>query len=78
MTTQASTDLEGFARFLQQKLDVDATAFSPDQVLAQWRERAETIDAVRDGIRAVDVGRTKPIDQFAEDFRARHDIREDA
>ena len=41
-----------------------------------WRERIETIRAVREGLEAVEAGRTKPLDQFADDFRRRHNIRD--
>jgi len=74
MATQMTADLSGFSKFVQEKLDNGGAGLSPEQVLALWRERVDTIAAVHEGIQAVDEGNTKSLDQFSQDFCARHGI----
>jgi len=76
MAVEAKNDLETFHQFVGQQLANGGSHLSPEQVLAMWRERLETIGAVREGLEAVDAGRTKPLDQFARDFRKRYNISE--
>jgi predicted transcriptional regulator len=76
MTSSSTTDLQAFYDFLREKLTEGNAPSTPEQALAQWRERSETIAAVEEGMRAVDQGRTKPLDEFAADFRHRHGLPE--
>ena len=78
MSVRAKNDLESFHQFVSQQLANGGPPLSPEQVLAMWRERVDTIADIRDGLAAVDEGRTKPLEQFAHEFRKRHDIAEDA
>ncbi len=52
----------------------DGALISPEQVLALWRDREETIAAIREGLADVEAGRTKPFEQFCEEFEQRHGI----
>jgi predicted transcriptional regulator len=67
--------LESFHRFIGQQLQTDAAmGMSPEQALAQWRERQETVAAIQEGLADVDAGRTKSLEEFDADFRKRHGI----
>ena len=72
MAVEARNNLQSFHQFVAEQLANGGVQLSPEQVLATWRERLETIEAVREGLDAVDAARTKPLDEFARDFRKRH------
>jgi predicted transcriptional regulator len=73
MSASEAHTLEDFHRFIGEQLRSDAaTRMSPEQALALWRERQETIQAIREGLADVDAGRTRPLDEFVADFEARH------
>jgi hypothetical protein len=74
MSIEAKDDLASFHEFVGAQLTNGGAALTPEQVLAMWRERLETVLALREGFDAVAAGRTKQLDQFARDFRRRHDI----
>lgn len=76
MAVQVRNNLQSFHQFVGEQLANGGAQLSPEQVLAMWRERLETIEAVREGLEAVDAARTKPLDEFARDFRTRHNISE--
>jgi len=78
MSVEPDSDLASFHRFVAQQLEEGDSHLTPEEVLARWRERADTIEAVREGIDAVDAGRTQPLDTFAEDFQRRHGISDDS
>jgi len=67
-------DLKSFHEFVGEQIVTGGEDLAPDQVLAMWQDRIETIKAVREGLEAVEAGRTKPLAQFADDFRRRHNI----
>jgi hypothetical protein len=73
MAAQNQADLQSFHAFVAKQL-ADGSLLSPEEALARWRERADTIAAVRDGLQAVANGRFKPLDTFKNDFESRHDI----
>ena len=67
--------LASFHQFIGEQLHSDTgVSISPEQALALWRERQETIEAVREGLADVEAGRTKPFDQFCREFEQRHHI----
>lgn len=69
MATDANADLAHFADFVRARLASGENALSPEQALAQWRERQETIAAVRRGLDDVEHGRTRPADEVLEHLR---------
>jgi len=75
MDANETSVLESFHRFIGEQLrSDDAAQMSPEQALALWRERQETVQAIREGLADVEAGRTKPLDEFLADFQARHGI----
>ena len=78
MGVTSKNELNDFHDFLAEQLANNGSQLTPEQALAMWRERADTIAAVREGLDAVAAGRTKPLADFADDFRQRHGIVEDS
>jgi len=75
MRSPQTTTLESFHQFVGRQLSTDAAArLSPEQVLVLWRERQESLGAIRDGMADVDAGRTKSLEEFDRDFRLRHGL----
>ncbi len=74
MSVESKNELKNFHDFVADQLANGGAQLTPEQVLAMWRERVDTIAAVREGLDALDRGRTKPLVDFAEDFRQRHGI----
>ena len=75
MNSPSQSTLESFHQFITEKLQSDVDAqMSPEQALALWRERQETIGAIREGLADVEAGRTKPLEQFLRDFEAARGI----
>jgi predicted transcriptional regulator len=73
MPTPQESTLQDFHQFIGEQLRSDA-AISPEHALALWRDRQETIEAVREGLADVAAGRTKPHEQFRQEFEQRHGI----
>jgi len=69
MTVEVTNDLASFHRFVSEQLENGGTKLSPEQVLAMWRERLETIESVRRGLDDVDTGRSTPADQMLDELR---------
>ncbi len=78
MGVESKNELKHFHDFVADQLTNGGAQLTPEQVLAMWRDRVDAIAAVREGFDAVDAGRTKPLDEFAEDFRQRHRISDDS
>ncbi len=75
MSVTQTRTLESFHRFIGEQLQSDAaTQMTPEQALALWRERQECVEAIQEGLADIEAGRTKPVDEFMADFRARHGI----
>lgn len=70
MSTDTSSELERFHQFVAEQLDAERD-LTPEQALALWRERNETIAAVREALDAVNAGQTRPVDEFIRDFQKR-------
>ena len=63
--------LASFHQFVGQQLASDAAAqMSPELVLALWREREETLAAIREGLADVEAGRTYPAADELRELRA--------
>lgn len=75
MSARDASPLESFHQFIGDQLRCHPTpTISPEQAVALWREREGTIEAVREGLRDVEAGRVKPVDEFLRDFTIRHRI----
>jgi plasmid stabilization system protein ParE len=74
MPIDVKDDLASFHAFVGAQLANGGAGLTPEQVLAMWRERLETVRALREGFEAVAAGRTKRLEEFARDFRRRHEI----
>lgn len=74
MAVETQDDLKSFHAFVGEQIVTGGEHLAPDQVLAMWRERIATVKAVREGLEAVEAGRTRPLDEFVDDFRRRHNI----
>jgi predicted transcriptional regulator len=67
--------LADFHQFVGQQLaNVTATPMSPEEALAVWRERQETLAAIREGLADVAAGRSRPFEDFDREFRERHGL----
>ncbi len=73
------TELESFHHFVSDKLASGSRDLTPEEALHLWRElsaeaeRSE-IDAIREGLAAIEAGRTKPLAEFVESFKTRHGL----
>lgn len=75
MSVHEASPLENFHQFIGEQLRSDRAAeVSPEEALLLWRERQETIEAIREGLDDVEAGRVKPLDDFLRDFEERHRI----
>ncbi|HET6882129.1 MAG TPA: hypothetical protein VFI31_18330 [Pirellulales bacterium] len=75
MSVHQASPLENFHQFVGEQLRSSRSAnISPEEALVLWRERQETIEAIREGLDDVESGRVKPLDEFLRDFEFRHRI----
>lgn len=75
MSIHEASPLEDFHQFIAEQLRSDRAAqVSPEEALVLWRERQETMEAIREGLSDVEAGRVKPLDEFLRDFESRHRI----
>ena len=77
MATETQTELTEFYQFLGQQVADCNVKLSPEQAVALWRHRQVENEAIREGLADVEAGRTRPIEEFIEEFRQRHQIPED-
>jgi predicted transcriptional regulator len=70
MNATAATPLESFHRFVSEQLRSGAAGeISPEQALRLWREKEETLAAVREGLADIEAGRTWPADEVLRELR---------
>lgn len=69
MAVEVQNDLQSFHRFVEEQLRNAGCRLSPEQALAMWRERLDTIESVRRGIDDVEAGRTRPADEVLAELR---------
>lgn len=75
MSTVTLSTLERFHEFVAQQLRTELGAtMSPEQALALWREREDSLAAIRAGLEDVEAGRTVPLEQYLAEFRQRHNL----
>jgi predicted transcriptional regulator len=75
MSVHETTPLESFHHFIGEQLSSGRAAkISPEEAVVLWRERQETVDAIREGIDDIEAGRVKPLDEFLREFETRHRI----
>ena len=70
MTTKTQTELERFHQFVGETLQDGNAKLSPEQALALWRERRESVKAIQkalDDMEADDSGR--PLDEVVVEIR---------
>lgn len=73
MHVPEESSLAGFHRFIGEQLHSDGGAsLSPERALVMWRDRQETIEAIREGLDDLEARRTKPVEQFRREFADRH------
>ncbi|HUG68868.1 MAG TPA: hypothetical protein VMM76_14060 [Pirellulaceae bacterium] len=77
MATELQCELIDFYEFVGRQVADRNVKLSPEQVVALWRHRQQENEAIREGLRAVEEGRTRPIEEFIDEFRQRHQIPED-
>ena len=72
-SVQANT-LASFHQFVGRQLVSEGAAqMSPELALALWREREETLAAIREGLADVEAGRTYPAEEVLRELRAELD-----
>lgn len=72
MSALSIHSLAEFHKFVGEQLQsVDASLLSPEEVLARWRERQSTLNAIREGLADIDAGRTRPVEDLLDELRAR-------
>ena len=81
MATERANDLQAFKNFIDEQLANGGTNLKLDEALARWEfenetdeERKETLEAIRQGLADVDVGRVRPLEDFDQEFRAKHGL----
>jgi predicted transcriptional regulator len=78
MSTELHGELLEFYEFVGQQVADRNVEISPEQAVELWRHRRREIEAIREGLADVEAGRTRPIEEFIEEFRQRHQIPEEA
>lgn len=73
MQEHVAGSLHDFHCFVGEQLQLGAGAeMSPEDALHLWRERQATLTAIREGLADIEAGRTKPLQQFLDEFQSRH------
>lgn len=78
MATETQTELDEFHRFLGQRVADRNTKMSPEQAVVLWRHRQAEIEAIREGLRAVDEGRVMTVEEHMRRIYERHPELKDA
>ena len=81
MTTQRANDLRAFRQYIDQQLTNGGAEMTLDDALLNWEfenqtdeERAETLEAIREGLADVEAGRTRPAEDVIRDLCRRHNL----
>lgn len=70
MSAPAITALKSFHRFLGQLLKTEAALHvSPVMAVALWRDREDTLAAIREGLADIEAGRTRPVEEVIDEMR---------
>jgi uncharacterized protein with von Willebrand factor type A (vWA) domain len=82
VAAESKSELESFHRFLGEQLAGGGADLTPEECLDLWqtqrRERAETMEAIRQGLSDIAAGRLQSLEDFDRDFRTRHHIAPEA
>lgn len=73
-SAELKTELAEFHQFVGDQLARGGASLTPSEALALWQERADTHQAIQEGLDDVAAGRVQPIDEFDRQFRAAHNI----
>jgi predicted transcriptional regulator len=72
MSASQADSLAEFHKFVGEQLQqADAPLMSPEEALARWRERQETLAAIREGLADIEAGRTRPVEETLHELKAR-------
>ena len=78
MSTEISSELEAFRRFLDEQFESGCADLTPEESLELWRtqqrERAEANEGIRRGLEDLKAGRGQALSEFAADFRKKNNI----
>jgi hypothetical protein len=81
MATDRVNDLRAFKGFIEEKLLNGGAEPTLDEALTRWElenqtdaEREETLQGIREGLADVEVGRTRPFEEFDREFRSKHGL----
>lgn len=79
MSTDNSTELELFHRYIGEQLKNGEANLSPEEALDLWRcqhpaseDLKESVAAVTQGLSDIGAGRSKPLEQFLDEFHGTH------
>ncbi|MFV1964240.1 MAG: hypothetical protein ACC628_02365 [Pirellulaceae bacterium] len=68
-TDTGKSDLEDFYVFVGEQVKNGGEQLSPEQVVAMWRERVETVKAIQEGLEDVEAGRVRPAGEVLAELR---------
>ena len=69
MNASTTSEAEAFYAYLGHELANGGKSRSPEQLLALWREREETIAAVQEGLADAEAGRMRPLRELLDEAR---------
>ena len=70
MPTQIETQLQSFHEFVTKQLKNGQRDLTPEQALAKWRERNETVKAIQEALDDMEAGDTgEPADEVIAELR---------
>ncbi|MDA1050353.1 MAG: hypothetical protein O3C40_07710 [Planctomycetota bacterium] len=78
METATQTELLEFHQFVGQQVAARNVSLSPEQAVVLWRHRQAEVAAIREGLEAIDTGRTKPLADHLRELDERFPLAEDA
>ncbi len=81
MAIERANDLRAFKGFIDAKLATRGAEITVDDALVQWEaenqsdeERENTLRAIGEGLEDVDAGRSRPLEEFDNEFRSKHGL----
>jgi hypothetical protein len=77
-TYTGKSELEDFYVFVGEQVKNGDVKISPEQVLAMWRERVETVKAIQEGLEDVEAGRVRAAADVLAELRNELNASDDA